>query len=347
MTPEVSATDIDRMADQTLLSYGENTRAKRSKFWILLTLAGVIATAGVVNDSTATVIGAMIVAPLMTPILGTAFALVLSDRHRMVRSFLIVTGGALVVIAIGFGAGLLEPLNTISEANSQISARIRPNMIDLIAALATGLVGAFALVRSDISDTLPGVAIAISLVPPLSVVGILLEEDRYSDAFGALLLFLTNVTAIVFTATMVLLLYRVRSVAADAGMEVDSLQGKTLFAVIAALVIITVPLVYSTQQVARENLAEAEMAPIAQAWADENGWKVVRMDVESDTLVIVAIGPPPQVSADVLRAALDEGGFRDIDLRVDLVVGAQQELPGVDDGPQLPRDSDDQDELVD
>ena len=105
----------------------------------------------------------MIVAPLMTPILGTSFALVIADRRRMLRSLLTVVVGAALVVAIGFLFGLVDPLGTFTEENSQVTSRVSPALIDLIAALATGLVGAFALVRSDVSDALPGVAIAISL----------------------------------------------------------------------------------------------------------------------------------------------------------------------------------------
>ena len=98
----VDEADIERMAKKTVLSYGPDTAAKTSRFWILLFLAGIIATAGVAADSTATVIGAMIVAPLMTPILGTAFSLVIAERHYLTRSLLAVLGGALLVISIAF-----------------------------------------------------------------------------------------------------------------------------------------------------------------------------------------------------------------------------------------------------
>lgn len=110
----------------------------------------------------------MIVAPLMTPILGAALSIVLARRRSILLSLRYVVGGALLVIAVGFLFGLLDPLGATAAGNSQISARTSPRTIDLVAALATGTVGAFALVRSDVSDTLPGVAIAISLVPPPS-----------------------------------------------------------------------------------------------------------------------------------------------------------------------------------
>ena len=323
----VGSTDIERMADKTLLSFGRNSAAKVSQFWVLLALAGVIATAGVVNDSTATVIGAMIVAPLMTPILGSAFAIVLADRYRAIRSLLTVLGGATLVIGIGVGFGLLDPLD-VSTGNSQVASRVAPHLIDLIAALATGLVGAFALVRSDVSDTLPGVAIAISLVPPLAVVGLTLEEGHVDDALGALLLFATNVTAIIFTATLVLLLYRVRDTAAASGYPVGRLKGSTLAIVAGAVLVVAAPLAYGSQQILRDNLSRTALLPVAQQWAQEQGWEIVDLEVASGGVHVTALGPPPEISPEALRTALDDQGFADLDLRVELVVGGAKDLPG-------------------
>ena len=129
-------------------------------------LAAIIASAGVVvADSTATVIGAMIVAPLMTPIQGTMLSVVLADRRNLVRSVSLVVAGAAAAIVVGWLVGLLVVNDVVAETNSQVAGRVHPALIDLLAALATGAVGSIALVRRDISDTLPGVAIAISLVP--------------------------------------------------------------------------------------------------------------------------------------------------------------------------------------
>ncbi|HMQ29055.1 MAG TPA: DUF389 domain-containing protein, partial [Acidimicrobiales bacterium] len=206
--PLVTADDVVRMRDQ-LLFEGEARGRKLSRFWLLLCLAGIIASAGVVADSTATVIGAMIVAPLMTPILGTVLAVVLLDRTNLVRSIALIVGGAAAVIAIAWLIGVLVAPHIAADVNSQIAARVQPRLIDLVAALATGAVGAIALARSDISDTLPGVAIAISLVPPLAVVGLTLESGATEEALGALLLFCTNVAAILLSGVVVMAVYRV------------------------------------------------------------------------------------------------------------------------------------------
>ena len=186
--------DIKRMRDQLFFD-GPQRRRRLSRFWLLLLLAAVIASAGVVSDSTATVIGAMIVAPLMTPILGIVLAVALADGANLRRCLLLVITGAAVVVAVGWLLGLFVPYPVVAQTNAQVAARVTLQLADLVAALATGAVGSVALARSDISDTLPGVAIAISLVPPLAVVGLTLESGAPRQSLAALLLFTTNVAA--------------------------------------------------------------------------------------------------------------------------------------------------------
>ena len=218
--PSIDAAEITRMRDSVFFE-GPDAGRRMSRFWILLILAAIIAAAGVVGDSTATVIGAMIVAPLMLPIQATMLAVVLGDRTNLIRSLALVVAGALTAIGIGWLMGTLSVSDVVAATNSQVAARVNPRLIDLLAALATGVVGSVALARRDISDTLPGVAIAISLVPPLSVVGLTLQAGEYDQALGALLLFLTNVAAILLTGTVVMAVYRVhRLTAPDAPSEV-------------------------------------------------------------------------------------------------------------------------------
>jgi uncharacterized hydrophobic protein (TIGR00271 family) len=318
--PKAGISDVERMTDALYID-GPITGRKSSKFWVLLILAGIIATAGVIADSTATVIGAMIVAPLMTPILGTALAVVLADHKHLVRSVALVTGGALLVIAIGFLLGWIDgPIDSF-VGNTQIDARISPKLIDLVAALATGTVGAFALVRSDISDTLPGVAIAISLVPPLAVVGLLLSVHRYSDAAGALLLFATNVAAIVATGAIVLLIYRIRSVAEDNGYPVGVLRGRTLFLVIALVVIVAVPLSLGSLAVARDQLLAAKARPVAQEWAAASKWTLTDVAAKDGAVAVSAIGSPPDAKPEDLRQRLNDNGLSSADLVVVLATG--------------------------
>lgn len=324
----VDAANIERMSEKTNLSYGPNSAAKTSKYWVLLTLAGIIAAVGVAADSPATVIGAMIVAPLMTPIMGTAFSLVIADHHCLARSLLAVLGGALLVIGIAYLFSMVDPIGHLTEGNSQVSSRVHPRLIDLFAALATGMVGAFALIRSDVSDTLPGVAIAISLVPPLAVVGLTLQDGKIDEALGAILLFGTNVAAIIFTATMILLLYNVRETARIAGFAVGTFRGGGLATVMGMVILVAIPLSYGSQKVFRESSLMFTTAPLAEQWAQANGWKVIKLNVQDAEIIITAFGPPPELAPEKLREALDEAGFADLDLVVRLVVGDTRRLPG-------------------
>ena len=140
--------DIQRMRDQLFFEGPERSR-RLSRYWLLLPLSAVIASAGVVSDSTATVIGAMIVAPLMTPILGIVLAVVLSDGANLRRCLLMVMAGAASVVGVGWVAGLFVPYPVVAATNSQVAARVTLQLVDLVAALATGAVGSVALVRSD------------------------------------------------------------------------------------------------------------------------------------------------------------------------------------------------------
>ena len=146
----------------------------------------------------------MIVAPLMTPIMATTAALV---TGRMDRAAALAPAGAgrrRSVVALAWLLGVLYPGVLPFDSNSQITARIAPRVIDLVAALASGAAGAFCLSREDVADSLPGVAIAISLVPPLCVVGLSLSAGEWAAAGGALLLFVTNLLAILLAGGGVL-----------------------------------------------------------------------------------------------------------------------------------------------
>ncbi|GAA3220716.1 DUF389 domain-containing protein [Actinocorallia longicatena] len=199
LVPQAQRRTLEELTGDLDLRAGD--RASRySAFWTMLVLSAVIAAAGVVGDSTATVIGAMIIAPLSTPIMGMALGLV--KRARTGAGWFVLGGGA-TVVAIGLLVSLALPHSYQLLANGQISGRTSPGLSDLLAALATGLAGSIALARRDVAAIMPGVAIAISLVPPLVVVGVCLGAGAPALAFGALVLFLSNMLSMVFIGTFV------------------------------------------------------------------------------------------------------------------------------------------------
>jgi uncharacterized hydrophobic protein (TIGR00271 family) len=304
--------------------------AKLTAYWTLLLLAAVIASAGVVSDSTATVIGAMIVAPLMTPILGIVLAVAIGDGRSLSLCLALTVTGALAVVVVGYLVGLAAEVPVTAETSSQVAGRVSPRLIDLVAAIATGAVGAFALVRSDVSDTLPGVAIAISLVPPLAVVGLTLEAEQGGQAWGALLLFLTNVGAILLTGLAVMALYRVSRSAtrADAPSRSSS-RGATILVVV-FVVALSVPLAGSTARIVDERLRVADVEGVATAWAAPAGWEVVSVEPRQGAIVVRAVGELPSPEPQALRGALDGAGLAGVDVCLELIPQATVELPASD-----------------
>ncbi|WP_205750072.1 DUF389 domain-containing protein [Cryobacterium sp. SO1] len=299
---------------------GPSSSARYSRFWLLLVLASIIASAGIVGDSTATVIGAMIVAPLMTPILGTMLATVLGDRANLIRSLLLVLGGAAAAVLIGFAVGLLVQTAVLSATNAQVAARVSPRLIDLLAALGTGVVGSVALVRRDISDTLPGVAIAISLVPPLTVAGLVLESGSVVQFLGALLLFVTNVVAILGTGIVVMSVYGVsrltRHRAPGDSSAPSLLRPVAVLAVM--LLLIGVPLTLTSVDVTAQSNLEGTVQAVGQDWATSVGWTVTGVSTRASEVTLHVQGAPPVPDTAGLESALAAAGVDPDRVTVDL-----------------------------
>jgi len=314
--------DIKRMRDQLFFEGPERNR-RLSRYWLLLPLAAVIASAGVVSDSTATVIGAMIVAPLMTPILGIVLAVVLADRANLRRCVLLVVAGAAAVVAIGWLLGLFVPYPVVAATNSQVAARVTPRIADLIAALATGAVGSVALARSDISDTLPGVAIAISLVPPLAVAGLTLESGAPHQALGSFLLFITNVAAILASGIVVMAFHRVHQISGAAGAR----YGGAIAIIAALLLVVIIPLRINSDRIDKTTVRQSEVQAVAERWADNAGWSVTGVTATGDQVLIEATGPNPAPALTPLRHDLDAAGLNGLDVRVSLVPASYQPVP--------------------
>lgn len=169
-------------------------------YYIMLFLSGVIASLGLLAGSTAAIIGAMIVAPLMGPITAMAFAITMGNRRLLKRSLFSVVSGAVLTVATAYLICSLIGLNTL---NSEILERTQPTLIDLAIGLAAGAAGSFATTRKDISSALPGVAIAVALVPPLSVIGIGLAFESKDVVTGSTLLFVTNLAGIILSGGLI------------------------------------------------------------------------------------------------------------------------------------------------
>jgi uncharacterized hydrophobic protein (TIGR00271 family) len=306
---------LTELTDQVYLFEGD-VAGKVSRFAILLILAAVIATAGVLSDSTATVIGAMIIAPLATPIVGIAAGIVEGNARHTLSSLAFVLGGAVVVVGIGALLAVIVPSLIPTLSNSQISGRTSPGLVDLLAAVATGTAGAFAMARKDISDVLPGVAIAISLVPPLAVVGITAAHGQGSLALGALLLFASNVVAIVLTGTLVFSAY---GYVRDARRSAEAAGVGTFRRAHANLVValtvaaVTIPLAVNTIYGVIVNRWLDQSRAAASAWVrSDPGTQLLDVTLQGDDTYIFTIqgpgtGPSPSGLVSRLSGALPGG----------------------------------------
>ncbi len=175
-------------------------------FVLLVILSCIICTFGLVLNSGAVVIGAMLIAPLMSPILALALALVRGDTHRSARAAVTVFVGALLSVGLSTVLGQLvstSQFNFLAQLPTEVVSRTQPTLFDLTIALAGGAAAAYALAQPNLSATLPGVAIATALMPPLCVVGIGLSQGRSDIYDGAALLFLSNLVAIIFAGGLV------------------------------------------------------------------------------------------------------------------------------------------------
>ena len=303
---------------------GSDKRAKLERFVVLLFLSTVIATIGVIGDSVAIVIGAMIIAPLMRPIMATAAGLVMGDMKRAGSTFVIVLLSITGVIGTAWLLTELSVETVISiESNFQFTSRISPRLIDLAVALASGVAGAFAISREDVRDSLPGVAIAISLVPPICVVGIALAEGEWVAAGGAMLLFLTNFLSILLAGGGVLALLGLSTVAFN---ELGSnARRSTFLAVIVGIVMVTIPLGITTFQIYQQRFIAQETIQLAEQWIAETGYEFRDVQVSGSqvTLVINGVGERPELSelGDQLSASLEQP----IDIKL-VTVPTQQEI---------------------
>ncbi|MCB0209519.1 MAG: DUF389 domain-containing protein, partial [Anaerolineae bacterium] len=183
--------------EERMNTYKQIRRGARPQidFFMMIGLSAGIAALGLLLNSPAVIIGAMLVAPLMAAIIGMGLAMIQADGRLLSLSAQATIKGMLLAITMGFLAGFL--LQPVAAPTAEIMGRTSPGPFDLGVAIISGLAGAYALCRRNMSSSLPGVAIAVALVPPLATVGIGIAWLRRDIATGAMLLFLTNLVAIV------------------------------------------------------------------------------------------------------------------------------------------------------
>ncbi|MEM1411393.1 MAG: TIGR00341 family protein [Pseudomonadota bacterium] len=281
---------------------------------VLLVLSTVIATAGLISDSAAVVIGAMLVAPLMTPVLAAAGAVVMGWPSRFYQALWMIA-------AMAAGALLLSSLLTLVSPElvilpEQVLARTRPTFWDLIIALAAGSAGAYTITRKE-SSAIPGVAVAVALLPPLASTGILVTSGEHELALRALVLFLTNFIAMVLAGAITFLAVGV-SPAASRRRSAGFIRSQFyLFALMTGA--ICIPLWFYSEKVIFNANYQAARSEVLQEWLRRHRLELVDVEIsrEERFLSLSLAGPDvptPYIGhlheALIERHQLEDDGFR-------------------------------------
>jgi len=171
-----------------------------ANYVVLIVSSCAIATFGLIGNSTAVIIGAMLIAPLMLPLRALAFAALEGNVSLLRKALFAIAGGTLVAIVLSCAIGLIAGVPALG---SEIASRTQPSLLDLGIAVAAGGMSGFAKIRKGISDALAGTAIAVALMPPLCVVGLSLSQQFWSYSQGAFLLYITNLLGIILACMLV------------------------------------------------------------------------------------------------------------------------------------------------
>jgi len=226
------------------------------RFYFMVVISTLIAANGLVANSPAVIIGAMLVAPLMTPIFGISLALVRSNGYLLASSLRAEIIGVSLSILLAFLLGLI-PLSI--DPTPEMLARIHPNLLDLCVAVLAGLAGSYAMVDERISPSLPGVAIATAIVPPLANAGLCLALGAYAGAIGSFLLFLANFLSILLASSIV---FFVTSMHIQFEMDNPKIMLRKFGVAIVSFVVITVFFTYSLVEIVQERYLRLTIAHV-------------------------------------------------------------------------------------
>lgn len=204
---EEERTKLLRSSRQELINNMEKNSHITLNYTLLILLSAVVATMGFIKDSEAVVIGAMVIAPMIGPVISTAFSSVLGDYMLLLKSSLTALFGIAIVIAISI---LFNFIFDIGDDNAQFIARTKVELSDFFLAIAAGAAGSLATLRK--SSNLVGVMVAVALLPPTVALGLAVAKGMWLEAYGSFLLVTVNVNSILLSAVLVFSLSGIRPV---------------------------------------------------------------------------------------------------------------------------------------
>ncbi|MCX9148395.1 TIGR00341 family protein [Erythrobacter sp. WG] len=272
---------IGEAVDQAEVTERRREDGRLSEHYLFMTaMSGAIAILGLLLSSPAVVIGAMLISPLMGPIIGLGFALAIGDWAWVRDSLRTLAIGAALAVLLSAALVFVSPIQAVTP---EIAARTRPNLFDLFVALFSALAGAYAMIRGR-EGAIVGVAIATALMPPLAVVGYGLATWNGTVFSGALLLFVTNFITIAFTAFGMARLYGFRARLSRRQSRWQSIM------VVVVLMALAVPLGFTLQRIAWEANAQRIVRAEIRALADERAQlDALEIDFAAEPVTVHAV----------------------------------------------------------
>lgn len=298
---ELSSEERREVLEDLFVFGKENQGPFLVRMSVLMVLSTIIATAGLLSDSAAVVIGAMLVAPMMNPVMASAGAVVMGWSKRFYGAGWLLLAMAIGAVVISAFITLLSP--EIVFLPEQVLARTRPTFYDLLIALAAGSAGAYTITRKE-SGAIPGVAVAVALLPPLASAGVLIMTGEFELALRAVVLFFTNLVAMVLAGALTFMACGVSPASArrhSAGFIKSKLW---LFAIL--VLAISIPLYFYSEKIIFNAQYRAARSDSLQNWLRENDLTLVDVEILLDERVIYLAleGPNPPVSIKSLFESL-------------------------------------------
>ena len=263
---------------------GEARMPYVKQLYLLLALSALIASLGLVRNSSAVVIGAMLLSPLMTPILAFTASLVMGWPVRASRTAIRLFFATVFVFGLAYLLPFVfrAPTNVVIPA--ELLARTSPRMAELVIGLCAGIAAAYMLIHKETVSVLPGVAISVALVPPLCAAGILAYLKEYGLAWQAFVLYSTNLVAIILTAGIVLLFTGLKPNVKDLKLNLRVAAGMILITLFVALV--AVPLSIRTFNDLQDRHDRQISISVIKDWIGENNVEIIDVDVENNFLQV-------------------------------------------------------------
>lgn len=307
-------------------------------YYLMLLSASLIALLGLLTNSVAVVIGAMLISPLMGPIISSGLALTIGDLPLARRAFHTIAVSVALTILLSTLATLISPLK---EPTAEILARVRPNIYDLFVAVMSGIVGTVALcTKRNYLITATGVAVATAVIPPLSVVGYGLGTAQFMLALGGFLLFFTNFVAIILTSDLVFFVLGFRT------SHVETIQyspRKRILIIVGLLAFISIPLVYTLvtdikklntkkriERVLKKNLNKDHTSRLTSYFYQDQKNRI-QVTASVNTVKFIDTGFRKKIETEITMA------FNiPVDLQLEQVIVASEKLPASADQSILP-----------